>query len=213
MAERTVTLLIKRQDGPGSTSYWQEFRLPYEPGMNVTYCLQRFAEVGETADGKKVAPVAYDANCLEEVCGSCTMRVNGRVRQACSALVDDLLAGGEAIRLEPMSKFPVVRDLFVNRQRMFESLKKIKAWLPVDGYYDLGSPPRMSPREQEEGYPLSRCMTCGCCVEACPQFNDHSDFIGPAAISQVILFNTHPTGKADAPERLEAIMGPGGIQA
>ena len=110
-----------------------------------------------------------------------------------------------------MTKFPVVRDLLVDRSPIFRVLKRIKAWVPVDGYYDLGSGPRVLPREQEETYPLSRCMTCGCCVEACPQFNDKSGFIGPAAISQAILFNAHPTGGQFRDERLEVLSGPGGV--
>jgi succinate dehydrogenase / fumarate reductase iron-sulfur subunit len=55
-------------------------------------------------------------------------------------------------------------------------------------------------------------MTCGCCLEACPQINDRSDFIGAAAINQVRLFNLHPSGKMHAGERLDAIMGDGGIE-
>ncbi len=54
-------------------------------------------------------------------------------------------------------------------------------------------------------------MTCGCCLEACPQINDRSKFIGPAAINQVRLFNLHPSGKMHASERLEALMGEGGV--
>lgn len=207
-----IHLRIRRQDGPEQPSYWQEFKIPYEPQMNVISCLQRVAEIGETADGQKVAPVAWDCNCLEEVCGACSMIINGRVRQACTALVDKLHEEqGPVITLEPMTKFPVVRDLFVDRKRMFEDLKRVQAWNPVDGYYDLGHPPRVSPEEQEIGYPLSRCMSCGCCVEACPQVNDKSGFIGPAAINQVALHNTHPTSKAIAPQRLEELMKPGGL--
>jgi succinate dehydrogenase / fumarate reductase iron-sulfur subunit len=77
-------------------------------------------------------------------------------------------------------------------------------------------------------------MTCGCCVEACPQYDKievirregESDkdfearqqaaydegFVGAAAISQVMLFNGHGTGQMNANERLEALMAPGGIQ-
>jgi succinate dehydrogenase / fumarate reductase iron-sulfur subunit len=110
-----------------------------------------------------------------------------------------------------MSKFPVVRDLVVNRKPMFESLKRVKAWVRVDGYHATGPGPRILPSVQEEAYPLSRCMSCGCCVEACPQFNDHSGFIGPAAISQAILFNAHPTGRGEADDRLAVLAGPGGI--
>ena len=61
-------------------------------------------------------------------------------------------------------------------------------------------------------HPLSRCISCCCCMEACPQFNEKTGFVGAATISQVRLFNTHPTGKALANERLTALMGDGGIQ-
>ena len=54
-------------------------------------------------------------------------------------------------------------------------------------------------------------MTCGCCLEVCPHVNDHSKFIGPAAVSQARLFNAHPTGAMNADERLDALMEPGGI--
>jgi succinate dehydrogenase / fumarate reductase iron-sulfur subunit len=104
----------------------------------------------------------------------------------------------------------------------------------VDGYYDMGSGPRQSRIDQESMYPLSQCMSCGCCLEACPQYTkveltqmeDESEeafaarknaaydtaFVGAHAISQVMLFNRHPTGAVMAGERLEALTGPGGIQ-
>jgi succinate dehydrogenase / fumarate reductase iron-sulfur subunit len=49
-------------------------------------------------------------------------------------------------------------------------------------------------------------MTCGCCLEACPQVNDSSGFVGAAAINQVRLFNLHPSGEMHAGERLDALM-------
>src|SRR5438067_2484053 len=108
--ERTFEARVLRQDAPDAPSYWERHRIVHEPDMNVTSVLQRIAARAETIDGKPVAPVAYDANCLEEVCGSCTMIINGRVRQACSALVDKLLAERpDEIELQPMSKFPVIR--------------------------------------------------------------------------------------------------------
>ena len=164
------------------------------------------------------------------------MLVNGQTRQACSTLVDKLLQddpGG--FELRPMSKFPVVRDLVVDRERMFRSLQRVKAWIPVDGYGDRGPGPRESQQGQEMRYPLSECMTCGCCLEACPQFTKvepiqltgetdeqfqqrkeqtlDQSFIGAAAISQAMLFNAHPTGQMNADERLQVLMGSGGLQA
>jgi succinate dehydrogenase / fumarate reductase, iron-sulfur subunit len=227
---------ILRQDGPGQTSYWERHRIRYEPEMNVISVLQRIAAQSKSVDGKAVAPVAWDCNCLEEVCGACTMVINGRVRQSCSALVDRLLEDqpGE-IELQPMSKFPVLRDLVVDRGRLFRALQRVKAWVPVDGYYEMGPGPRQSQEQQENAYPLSECMSCGCCLEACPQYTkvevtrrdgesdesfeqrknaayDHV-FVGAHAISQAMLFNAHPTGKNTAGERLTALMSEGGIQA
>jgi succinate dehydrogenase / fumarate reductase iron-sulfur subunit len=176
--------------------------------MNVITLLLEIQKRPETVEGKKTSPVAWDSHCLEEVCGACTMVINGRVRQACSALVHKLT---EPITLHPMTKFPLVRDLVVDRSRMFEDLKRVRAWVPIQGTYDLGPGPRMSPVEQEWAYELSRCMTCGCCLEVCPQINARSDFIGPAAISQARLFNAHATGKTNAAERIEALMEPGGL--
>ena len=206
---KTVLLKIKRQAAPGSKPYWEEFALPWRRGMNVISCFMDIAANPVARDGKPTTAVFYDSNCLEEVCGSCAMLINGRTRMACSALIDQL---DQPIRLEPFSKFPVVRDLAVDRSVIFENLKKVQAWVPVDGSYDLGSGPRQSVEDQEESYPLSRCISCCCCMEACPQFNEDTGFVGAAAISQVRLFNTHPTGKALKRERLTALMGDGGIQ-
>ncbi len=226
---------ILRQDGPGEASYWERHEVAYEPEMNVISVLQRIAAKATTVDGKHVAPVAWDCNCLEEVCGACTMVINGKVRQSCSALVDRLLADHpDEIELAPMSKFPVVRDLVVDRSRLFQALSKVKAWIPADGYYDQGAGPRISQEAQEAMYPLSECMSCGCCLDACPQylkielermdgeteeaFERRKDeaydqgFVGAHAISQVVLFNLNPTGKNNAGERLDALMAEGGIQ-
>jgi succinate dehydrogenase / fumarate reductase, iron-sulfur subunit len=206
---KTVIFKIKRQANPDAKPVWEEFELAWKPGMNVISSLMEIALNPKTRDGKQTTPITYDSNCLEEVCGSCAMLINGKARMACSALVDKL---EQPIRLEPFSKFPVVRDLSVDRNVLFENLKAVKAWVPVDGTYDLGSGPRMSPEVQEEMYPLSRCISCCCCMEACPQFNDNTGFVGAATISQVRLFNAHETGKALKTERLHALMGDGGIQ-
>ena len=234
-AVRRVRVRILWQDIAGGESYWERYEVPHEPNMNVISVLQKIAAIARTQDGRRVAPVAWDCSCLEEVCGSCTMLINGRTRMACSALVDKLLTenGGE-IELRPMSKFPVVRDLVVDRRRLFRSLERVKAWVPVDDSYDHGPGPRVSPEQQQDAYPLAECISCGCCLEACPQFNKieltrregeseadlearrqqafDGQFVGPHAISQAMLFNSHPTGGMIADERLEALTGKGGIQ-
>ena len=212
-AGKTIRFRIKRQDGPESPPYWDEFDVPYKPKLNVISCLQWIAAHPRNANGRDVAPVAWECNCLEEICGACTMLINGRVRQACSALIDQLpeTAAGRTVVLEPMTKFPVIRDLWVDRQRMFEALKKIKGWIPIDGTHAVGPGPTEPPDQADLRYVLSKCMTCGCCLEACPQFALDNNFIGAAAVSQVRYFNRHETGKTLQPARLDALMGPGGL--
>jgi succinate dehydrogenase / fumarate reductase iron-sulfur subunit len=208
-ARSHIEIRVKRQDGPGQPSRIEAFRLPYKANLNVISCLQEIQRNPVTADGATTTPVAWDCSCLEEVCGACSMVVNGKVRQACTALVDQL---DQPVTLEPMTKFPLVRDLVVDRQRMFDSLKKVRAWVPLDGTHDQGSGPRQASADQEWMYLLSTCMTCGCCLEACPQINENSPFMGAAPISQVRLFNAHPTGRLNRAERLRALMAEDGIQ-
>jgi succinate dehydrogenase / fumarate reductase, iron-sulfur subunit len=206
--KRTVRFIISRQDTPDSAPYQEEFELDYRPNMNVISALMEIRRNPVNTKGEATTPIAWDMNCLEEVCGACSMVINGRPRQSCSALVDQL---EQPIRLEPMRTFPVVRDLQVDRSRMFDSLKRVKAWIPIDGTYDLGPGPRMPEKKRQWAYELSKCMTCGVCLEACPNVNSKSDFIGPQSLSQVRLFNAHPTGALNKGERLETIMGDGGL--
>ena len=234
-SDKSFDVTVLRQNGPQQPSYWQRFRVPYEADMNCISVLQKIAENPVTVDGKQVAPVAWECSCLEEVCGACTMIINGRVRQACTALVDKLLADrpGE-IALRPMTKFPVLRDLMVDRARIFATLKKIQAWVPVDSYLDLGPGQKQSQENQQLAYLYSKCMSCGCCLEACPQFlkielvrregeteedfhaREHEaymrSFMGAHAIAQVELFNSNPIGQMNASERLDALIAEGGIQ-
>ena len=207
-AAKTVIFEIERQNSTDESSYWEKFELPYRANMNVISALMEIRRNPVNIEGKTTTPVNWDMNCLEEVCGACSMVINGKARQSCTALVDQL---EQPIRLQPMKTFPVVRDLIVDRSRMFDSLKKVKAWVPIDGTHDLGEGPRMPERKRQWAYELSKCMTCGVCLEACPNVNDKSDFIGPAPLSQVRLFNAHPTGAMNRDERLNAIMGEGGL--
>lgn len=218
-AGRTVTLRIKRCEGPGKPSFWQDFAVKPLKNANIISCLQQVALTPVTTDGTRTVPVVWDSGCLEEVCGACTMVINGKVRQSCSCLLDQIAPNeGDVVTLEPMTKFPVVRDLWVDRSRVFHNLKRVKAWVPVDGTYNLGAGPKESPQDQETRYVLSTCMSCGCCLEACPQFNKEEDkgrwdeaFIGAHAISQARLFNMHKTGGQLERERLEALSGVGGV--
>src|SRR6202451_2371098 len=98
----SVLLKIKRQLTPEAKPSWEEFEIPYKPNMNVTSALMEIAANPVTGDGRQSTPVTYDTNCLEEICVSFAMLINGRARMACSSLLDHL---DQPIKLEPFSKF------------------------------------------------------------------------------------------------------------
>ena len=83
--------------------------------------------------------------------------------------------------------------------------------MPIDGTYDLGPGPRISQSQQQEMYIFSRCMSCGCCLDACPQYTKDNEYVGAAVFGQTYLFNKNPTGRFLAEERLTELMGEGGI--
>ncbi len=211
--EEKKTFILKIYRGTEGHQYWEEFELELKPYFNITSALMQVQKYPINTKGEKVTPVAWEQGCLEEVCGSCSMLINGRPRQGCTALIDQLLkaTGSNTVTIAPLSKFPLVKDLVVNRDSMFENLKRIRAWVDVDDALDRGFGPKISPEVQEAMYVLSTCMTCGCCTEACPQVNKQSKFIGPAPISQARLFNAHPVGKLASADRLRPLMEEGGI--
>jgi succinate dehydrogenase / fumarate reductase, iron-sulfur subunit len=206
-------ICLKVYRGVPGKQYWELFDIDTSMGNNIISALMYLRKHPINIKGERVAPIVWEDGCLEEVCGSCSMLINGRPRQACTALLEDLVkkSGKREIILAPFSKFPLIRDLMVDRSRMFESLKKIKGWIEVDGYYDKEAAPRIDPKKQEIRYVLSTCMTTGNCIEACPQSSLKSHFIGASAISQTRLFNTHPTGVFQKEKRLKPLMEKGGI--
>ena len=209
---QTVNVKIQRRENHNAAAHWETFEIPYRRNLNVISALMEIRKNPVTKEGRQTTPPVWDMSCLEQVCGICTMVIDGKVRQSCSALIDDLLlaSGGDTVTLEPMSKFPNVRDLKVDRSKMFEHLKQVNAWIELDGYYDLGAGAPMSNETAQERYSYSRCMTCGCCLEACPQYHD-DNYVGPQAIAQARYQNMHPTGKFTIDDRLEGLTQEDGI--
>lgn len=212
MAEKFILKVLR---GDSNHQFFEEFELERKPLYNVISALMDIQKHPYNKKGEKVEPITWEMGCLEEVCGSCSMLINGRPRQSCTAIIETLIAssGSTTITIAPLTKFPLVRDLHVDRTKMFEDLKRVKAWVEIDGTNTHEFGPRISQEKQKTMYLLSTCMSCGCCSEGCPQVNAHSKFIGPAPISQVRLFNLNPVGETQKKQRLHALMEEGGISA
>ena len=87
MAEKdTVTFIITRQDDADSTPYDETFHVPYRKNMNVISGLMEIQKNPVNANGEKTAPVYWEMSCLEEVCGACSMVINGTARQSLSLI-------------------------------------------------------------------------------------------------------------------------------
>ncbi len=204
--------ILKILRGIKKRQYFEEFELEYIEGANVISALMQIQKNPINNKGEKVSAVSWDMGCLEEVCGACSMIINGKPRQACTALIKDYINDkNNVITLAPLSKFPVIKDLVTDRKVLFQNLKHVKAWIDADGSHDRGFGPKINQSLRDALYILSTCMSCGCCMEACPQYNNKSKFIGPAAISQARLFNSHPIGKMQKAKRLRPLLEEGGI--
>jgi succinate dehydrogenase / fumarate reductase, iron-sulfur subunit len=208
---------VRRQDAASDarSKRWEEFELPWSPGLSVHDCLEAIERDPRTVRGERVSAPAWDASCVEGRCGACTMLVNGRPRQACVTLVDPLMLEKNAasVELEPLSKFPILRDLVVDRSRARESLRRVKAWVELEGDEKERSEPPAKRRIElaQAAGSLSPCIGCGACLEACPEVHEGSKFVGAAMIHEARLVVEHQPGSAAAGERVDSLMGPGGV--
>ena len=87
----SIKIKIQRREKDGAPEYWETFEIPYRRNLNVISALMEIRKNPVTIEGKQTTPPVWDMNCLEQVCGICTMVIDGGVRQSCSALIDDLL--------------------------------------------------------------------------------------------------------------------------
>ena len=204
---KTAYIKMKRQASPIDYPYWEKFQLEYGDDDTILSLLIRLENPADNS-----VPVHHECNCKEEMCGTCTIRINGIPRLSCSTLVADLPASSlrNPIILEPLNKFAVIRDLTVDRSRISQSLSKVKNWVVTDEFF--GSKAEYAQEMQHEMYSYAKCINCGSCYDACPRTSkSQSRYIGPSAIAHVVTMNDHPLGKESSKERLESIMENDGV--
>ena len=125
-------------------------------------------------------PIEYSCSCLQGICGACAMVINSQPRLACKTFLDDVIENDQVI-IEPLSKFPLVKDLKVDRSILFDAMTDCELWLENDSEYH--------PKDLDFEYEMSLCLMCGCCTEVCPNYK-LGDFVGAqAAVSASKLIN------------------------
>lgn len=204
--KRVVPLRVLRQDGAEQAKQrWERFDVEVGPAATVADALLAVERAPRTVEGERVAPVAWEGDCLEGACGGCAMRINGKVALACTTLVEPLLDRKKPVVLKPLSRFATLADLVVDRAPLFSALAQVEAAAHIPEALPVPQPPRVSLER------LAGCMGCGACAEACPQYGPHSDFLGAAALGHAHRLNESPAGVLQKSKRLEVLMTPGGI--
>ena len=120
---------IKRQQDPQAEAYWQSFRYDGPKHVTVSAVLDALNYTDDLfdAEGKPAPRIRWECSCMQAVCGGCAMVINGVPALACATFVDEVK--GDTLVLEPLSKFPVIADLVVDRSVIHEQLVKAKAFL------------------------------------------------------------------------------------
>ncbi|MFQ6615247.1 MAG: succinate dehydrogenase/fumarate reductase iron-sulfur subunit [Fidelibacterota bacterium] len=153
--------------------------------------------------------LSYRWSCRMGVCGSCGMMVNGVPVLTCGAFIRDYAPG--PVRVEPLTGFPVERDLVVVMDDFMDKLNAVKPWIIREEEKSLDEGEYLqSPGELERYRQYSMCINCMLCYAACPVYALDSTFIGPAAIALAQRYNldSRDLGKK---ERHEAVTGHEGI--
>jgi fumarate reductase iron-sulfur subunit len=180
----------------------QEYEVPLRRDWAV---LDGLNHIKDHQDGT----LSYRWSCRMGICGSCGMTVNGEPKLTCAAFLTDYKPG--PVRVEPLTNFPVIRDLVVEIGDFLRKLPKVLPWIvrdtdkpTTDGEY------LQTPEELDAYKQYSMCINCMLCYSACPVYALDPHFIGPAAIALAQRYNldSRDHGAAD---RLDLLTHPDGV--
>jgi succinate dehydrogenase / fumarate reductase iron-sulfur subunit len=193
MVSRLLTLQIKRFQKEKDPPQWIEtFQVETRKGMNLLEALLR---IQDEQDGT----LSFRYSCRGAVCGSCAMKVSGKLVLACRTHVEDLM--DKTTYIEPLPYFPAIRDLIVDMSIFFDHYRKIGPYLhgkPVSPLSEY----TMKEDERKEIDPYIQCILCGICFGSCPAFIRDPQFLGPAMLGKAYRF------LADSRDyRFEEILG------
>ena len=170
---------IKRQNTPESESYWQSFNYEGTAHVPVSAVLDTLNYTDDLFDieGKPALRIRWECSCMQAMCGGCAMVINGVPSLACETFVDEVK--GKELVLEPLSKFPVIADLAVDRGIIYENLNSAKAYLESFSGSDE--------RQHKQQYSVAKCLKCGLCLEVCPNYHPGAQFFGAVLANESYL--------------------------
>ena len=168
-----ITLTVWRQDSPAATGGFETHQLDdVSPDMSF---LEMFDVLNEALIAGDKEPVAFDHDCREGICGSCSMMINGRAHgpelgTATCQLHLRKFSDGAHITVEPWraAAFPIIKDLCVDRSA-FDRIVEAGGYITIP----TGSAPDgnliLVPKPvSDTAMDAAACIGCGACVAACP---------------------------------------------
>ena len=202
MADRIKLQVARYRPEQESEATFDQYEVPCPKEWVI---LDGLNHVKDRIDGT----LAYRWSCRMGVCGSCGMMVNGEPKLTCATFLTEYAPG--PVRVEPLSNFPIIRDLIVDIGDFMGKLAKVKPWIvreeekPLsDGEY------RQTPEQLADYKPYSMCINCMLCYSACPVYGLDPHFIGPAAVALAQRYNLDSRDEGAA-ERVAVLSEHDGI--
>ena len=174
--------------------------------------LDALIQVREYEDGT----LALRCSCRSAICGSCSMRVDGRARLACRAKVIAITRGDEdhEIIVEPMGNMPVIKDLVTDMESFWSKMRQVDPYLQPEG-----PAPEAEYRVPNESMidltHTMNCIMCGACVSDCTVLEVDKNFIAPAALAKAYRVAADPRDdhEHDRLEKLQRVRRHLGLHA
>ena len=151
---------------------------------------------------------SYRRSCRHGICGSCSIKVNGKPVLSCKENAWDMIAlfGNELI-FDPQSKKRAVKDMIIDKKDFWEKHAAIKPYVEAVVDPHPAHETKMMPAQLENMLDADYCIQCGNCHYACPALEVNEEFFGPAAFAAAYRFTADPRDEAGR-ERLEMTAEP-----
>jgi fumarate reductase iron-sulfur subunit len=195
---KTITLSVTRFDPERNESpHSHSYEVPFQDDMVV---LDALNWIKTHVDGS----VTYRWSCRMGICGSCGMNVNGQPKLGCSAFLRDYLPG--PVVVEPLSNFPIVRDLVIDMSSFMDKLRWVKPWIIREPSALAAGEHKQTNAQIDQFRQFSMCINCMLCYSACPVIAIEPEFVGPAAIALARRYELDSRDRAGE-ERLRTLTG------
>ena len=196
-------LKIWRQANSNSPRSFQNYEIDeITPDMSF---LEMMDDLNERLIIEGIDPIAFDHDCREGICGSCSLFINGRAHGPDKGITTCQLhmrkfKDGDSIVIEPFraSSFPVIKDLVVDRTS-FDKIQHAGGYISINtsgNTQDANTIP-IRKEDADNAFDAATCIGCGACVATCK--NASAMLFVSAKVSQ---FSYLPQGQVEAKERV-----------